>query len=165
MAMPTNSAVLSWFPRVGLPFAAPFVIGVLLTAAPVEPVDVVGEPPTPPATFVDPADEDGNTKEVENVDSRDGKTADGELTGLIGIVELVGSGATGGVGWLTVVDIAGGLAELDDGGGTTVKVVKVVGGGSTTVEVDVSGGGGGAVVGGSGAAVDAVSLSAKTRDH
>lgn len=163
MAMPTNSAVLSWFPRVGLPFAAPFVIGVLLTAAPVEPVDAVGEPPAPPARFVDPADEDGNTKEVENVDSKDGTATDGELTGLIGIVELVGSGTTGGVDWLTVVDIAGGLAELD-AGGTTVKVVKVVGGGSTTVEVDVSAGGGGAVVGGSGAAVDAVTLSAKTRD-
>lgn len=163
MEIPTNSAVLSWFPRVGLPFAAPFVIGVLLTAAPVEPVDVVGAPPTPPATFVDPADEDGNTKEVESVDSKDGTATDGEPTGLIG-TELVGSGTTGGADWLTVVDIAGGLAELD-GGGTTVKVVKVVGGGSTTVEVDVSAGGGGgaAVVGGSGAAVDAVSLSAETR--
>lgn len=76
---------------------APFVIGVLLTAAPVEPVDVVGDPSAPPATFVDPADEDGSTKEVENVDSKDGTAAVAELTRLVETAELVGNGTTGGV--------------------------------------------------------------------
>lgn len=155
MAIPTNSAVLSSFPFRGVPFVAPFVIGVLLTAAPVEPVDVVGDPSAPPATFVDPADEDGSTKELENVDSNDGTAADAELT------MLVGSGTTGGRDWLVVVDTAGGLVELE-GGGTTVKVVKVVGGGKTTVVVGVSAGG--AVVGGSGAAVEAVLLSVKANE-
>lgn len=153
MAMPMKSAVLSSFPLLGLPFVAPLVIGVLLTAAPVEPVDVVGDPAAPPATFVDPADEDGTTKEVENVDTKDGIAIDVELVRLVGTVAIVGSGTTGGGDELIIGDIIDGLAELD-GGGTTVKVVKVVGGGNTTVEVDVCGGG--AVVGGSGAAVDAV---------
>ena len=75
----------------------------------------------------------------------------------MGTVELVGSGTTGGTDWLTIGDVADGLAELDDGS-TTVEVMKVVGGGSTTVEVDTSGGsvvaGGGG--GGGGAAVDAM---------
>lgn len=161
MAIPTNSAVLSSFPFRGVPFVAPFVIGVLLTAAPVEPVDVVGDPSAPPATFVDPADEDGSTKEVENVDSSDGTAADAELTRLVVTAELVGNGTTGGVNWLVVVGTAGGLVELE-GGGTTVKVVKVVGGGKTTVVVGVSAGG--AVVGGSGAAVEAVLLSVKANE-
>lgn len=155
IAMPMRSAVLSSFLPPELPSVAPFVIGVMLTAAPVEPVDVVGELSVPPATFVDPADEDGNVKEVENVDTKDGIAIDDELTRLVGTVELVGGGITSGVGWLTVGNAAEGGAGLD-GGGTTVKVVKVVGGGNTTVEVDASGGG--AVVGGSGTAVDAVSL-------
>lgn len=158
MAMPIRSAVLSSFLPPELPSVSPTVIGVMLTAAPVEPVGVVGAPSAPPATFVDPADEDGNVKEVESVDSKDGIAIDDEPTRLVGIVELVelvGSGITGGVGWLSVGNAAEGGAELD-GGGATVKVVKVVGGGSTTVEVDASGGG--TVVGGSGAAVDAVSL-------
>lgn len=162
MAMPTKSAVLSSFPLRELPFVAPFVIGVMLTAAPVEPVDVVDDPSAPPATFVDPADEDGNINEVENVDSKDGTAIDAELARLVGTVGIVGSGTTGGMDWLTVGDIADGLAELD-GGGITVSVVKVVGGGATTVVVlGVSAGG--AVVGGSGAAVDARSLSGWFRD-
>lgn len=97
MAIPTNSAVLNSFPFRGVPFVAPFVIGVLLTAAPVEPVDVVGDPSAPPATFVDPADEDGSTKEVENVDSKDGTAAVAELTRLVETAELVGNGTTAGV--------------------------------------------------------------------
>lgn len=156
MAMPMKSAVLSSFPLRELPFVAPFVIGVMLTPAPVAPVVVVDDPSAPPATFVDPADEDGNIKEVENVDSKDGKAIDAELVRLVGAVEIVGSGTTGGVDWMTVGDIADGLAELEDGD-TTVKVVRVVGGGTTTVVVGVSAGG--AVVGGSGAAVDAMLLS------
>lgn len=158
MAIPMKSAVLSSFPLRELPFVAPFVIGVMLTPAPVEPVDVVDGPSAPPATFVDPADEDGNINEVENVDSKDGTATDAELVRLVGTVEIVGSGTTGGVDWMTVGDIADGLAELE-GGGATVKVVSVVGGGTTTVEVDVSGGGGGAVVGAGGVAVDAMSSS------
>lgn len=163
MAIPTNSAVLSSFPFRGVPFVAPFVIGVMLTAAPVEPVDVVGDPSAPPATFVDPVDEDGSTKEVENVDSKDGTAAVAELARLVGTAELVGNGTTGGVDWLVVVGIAGGLGELE-GGGTTVKVVKVVGGGKTTVVVGVSAGG--AVVGGAGgAAVDAVLIVSKDSQY
>lgn len=69
MAIPIKSAVLSSFSPLELPLVAPFVIGVVLIAAPVEPVDVVGDPSAPPATFVDLADEDGNTKEVDGVDS------------------------------------------------------------------------------------------------
>lgn len=160
IAIPTNSAVLNSLPLRGLPFVAPFVIGVMLTAAPVEPVAVVGDPPGPPATFVDPADEDGNTKEVEKVDCNGGIATDEELTRL---VELVGNGTTGGVDWPTVGNTADGLAELDEGG-ITVKVVKVVGGGKTTVVVGVSAGG--AVVaggggGGAAAVVDAVLLVSK----
>lgn len=63
--------------------------------------------------------------------------------------------------WLTVGDMADGVAELD-GGGITVKVVSVLGGGTTTVEVGVTAGG--AVVGGGGAAVDALSVSSGARD-
>lgn len=151
-AIPTRSAVLSSFFPPEPPPVAPLVTGVMLTAAPVEPVDVVGEPSSPPATFVDPADEDGNDKEVESVDTKDERATDEELTRLVRTAELVGSGITGGVGWLTVGSAAEGGAELG-GGGNTVKVVKVVGGGSTTVEVDASGVG--VLVGGSGTAVDA----------
>lgn len=152
-AMPIRSAVLSSFSPLDLPPVSPLAIGVMLTAAPVEPVEVVGEPSTPPATFVEPADEDGNGKEVENVDTKDGRAIDDKLTRLVWTVELVGNGITGGVAWLTVGSAADGGAE-PGGGGNTVKVVKVVGGGSTTVEVDASGGG--VLVGGSGPAVDAV---------
>lgn len=98
IAMPIRSAVLSSFLPPELPPVAPFVTGVMLTAAPVEPVDVVDDPSAPPATFVDPADEDGNVKEVENVETKDGVATDTELTRLVGIVELVGSGITGAVG-------------------------------------------------------------------
>lgn len=152
IAIPTNSAVLNSLPLRGLPFVAPFVIGVMLTAAPVEPVDVVGDPPGPATTFVDPADEDGNTKEVEKVDCNGGIATDEELTRL---VELVGNGTTGGVDWPTVGNTADGLAELDEGG-ITVKVVKVVGGGKTTVVVGVSAGGAVVAGGGGGGAAAAV---------
>lgn len=161
MAMPIKSAVLSSFLPPEFPSVAPFVTGVLLTAAPVEPVDVVGDPSAPPATFVDPADEDGNIKDVDSVDSGGGIAIGAELTRLVEMAELVGSGTTGGVDWLAVDDVADGLDELD-GGGITVKVVNVVGGGTTTVEVGVAAGGG--VVGGGGAAVDAWSGSAGARD-
>lgn len=171
MAMPIKSAVSSRFPPPEPPLLASFVVGGMVTAAPVDPVDAVRDddkllvlwpPSAPPATFVDPVDDDGNIKDVEKVDSNGGTTVAVELTRLVKLVELVGSGITGGGMADEVVELDGGGATggVDKliGGGVDVEVVKLTGGG-VAVEVVVSANG--AVVGGSGAAADAVTMSVR----
>lgn len=149
----------------------------MVTAAPVDPVDVlvhdkipVLEPPSaPPATFVDPVDDDGNMKEVENVDCAGGITVATELPRLVESVGLVGGGIAGGVAWLT----GGGITDAEvklEGGGSTGGVETMTGGGITVEVVELAGGGNvveggvsaaGAVDVGSGAAADAVSMLAR----
>jgi hypothetical protein len=154
--MPTRSAELGSSLAPELASAAPFVMGVMLTAAPVGPLDVAGGLSVPPATFVDPADKDGGGREAENVDAWGGMATDDGLAMLVGAAALVGGVVAAGVGSFpvgsaaeggdvldgggTTVKVVGVVGDVLDGGDTTVKVVRVVGGGSTTtVEVDASG--------------------------